>query len=123
MLKIRGRGDEVIVATIELQRQCPTCGTKLDEALPDAVVSRSTDTVDGDWVSFRVGDRHMGGVVVELAYDSRETGTWRTVIGQILEGVPIPWSVSIKGCDDNKDSVVVEVDCPEGTPVHISRPS
>ena len=68
-------------------------------------------------VWFTIGDE-KGGLVVMMFYGS--SGCWATSIGQIGEDVPIPWEVRV-GAEGH--SVVVCVDCPDGTPAKVTRES
>jgi len=66
------------------------------------------------------------GVVVKMRYGKRKgAAVWEAVVGQIDEGVPIPWAVTISGLasqGDNRDhprdyTAIVDIACPPGTPV------
>lgn len=67
-----------------------------------------------------------GGVDVLMAYAPFRGGggTWAAMLAPLDEGVPIPWPVAIKHRERRGEveySVVVEIDCPTGTPVSRER--
>jgi len=110
MLTIRGYSDDVVEANIEKSRKCETCG----QPVKDASQGMVSHDVEGEFgahnesIAFTIGDDE-GGVVVEMIY----IGIWATKIHQLGEDIPVPWQVTI-GADGH--TVVVRVDCPEGTP-------
>jgi hypothetical protein len=69
------------------------------------------------------------GVLVTMRYGSTGMGfaTWTAEIGQMAEGVEIPWPVSITNAeksgrpDPRSYSVTVEIGCPPGTPVKATK--
>jgi len=118
MLKISGHSDDIVEANIELERKCPCCGAEVEKPTK-AVVGGKGDEINAyeQKVWFTIGDE-KGGLVVMMFYGS--SGCWATSIGQIGEDVPIPWEVRV-GAEGH--SVVVCVDCPDGTPAKVTRES
>ena len=121
MLKISGHSDDIVEANIELERKCPCCGAEVEKPTKAVVGGKveSLALIDAyeQKVWFTIGDE-KGGLVVMMFYGS--SGCWATSIGQIGEDVPIPWEVRV-GAEGH--SVVVCVDCPDGTPAKVTRES
>ncbi len=70
-----------------------------------------------------IGSNATGGLVVRMAYSPKWSpdSTWVATVAQVTEDAEIPWPVRIvhgrKDSGDVYHSVVVEIDCPPGTPV------
>ena len=116
MLKIQGHSDDVVCANVKLQRECPHCGAEIEEPA-SAVVGGKDDEIDAyeKKVLFVIGD-DKGGVRVKMFYAAG--GCWAASVGQMAEDVQIPWEVRI---GSEGYSVVVCVDCPDGTPVKVTK--
>ncbi len=82
----------------------------------------------GKSVTIEVGNRDAGGLVVRMRYAPKHTteAVWVAEVRQFAEGVPVPWQVRIRHTHRGHlgsvgsaagYSVVVEIDCPTGTPV------
>jgi len=122
MLRIYGQSDDNVCANIELQCECPHCGQEIEEP-SQAVVSDREDEIGAynKIVTFVIGD-DKGGVAVDLEFE--ESGIWSAKFHQLGvgdDGVPIPWPITVFHGDDDTNSVVVYVDCPNGTPVKVKK--
>lgn len=59
-----------------------------------------------------VGNKKEGGIAVTMNYE--DTGCWSAKIEMLADGVRCPWAVRV---GTTEYVVVVEIDCPDGTPV------
>jgi len=116
MLKISGHSDDIVEANIELETKCSECGHEIEEPTK-AVVGDKSDEISAytQKVLFVIGD-DKGGVRVKMFYAAG--GCWAASVGQMAEGVPIPWEVRI---GSHEYTVEVCVDCPNGTPVKVQK--
>lgn len=116
MLTIRGHSDDIVEANIDLERACPCCGAEVEEP-KRAVVGGSGDEIGAyeKKVHLVIGDE-KGGVAVTMSYE----GCWAATVVQLGEDIPIPWEVKI-GAEGY--TVVVTVDCPDGTQVKVEEKS
>lgn len=64
-----------------------------------------------------VGTKADGGCLVRIKLGAH--GCWEATISLLDEDVAIPWPVEVTS---SGYSVVVEVDCPAGTPTHVGKP-
>lgn len=118
MLRISGHSDDIVSANIELETKCPHCGAEVEEP-SRAVVGDKGDEISAydQKVNFVVGD-DKGGVRVTMFYAA--SGCWAASIGQLGEGIEIPWEVRV---GSHEYTVEVCVDCPNGTPVKVEKES
>jgi hypothetical protein len=118
MLKIYGSGDDNVYANIEMQRECPACGCEIEEPTQAVVGGREDEFGCYEQiVSFTIGGDD-GGIIVEMSYEN--PGVWAGKAKQLSEDTPIPWPVTVT---HEGYSVVVNVDCPDGTPVKMEKRS
>ena len=114
MLTICGGSDDLVIANIELARECPTCGQDVEEPTQAAVCGTDDEIgCHNESVILTIGT-DAAGVVVEMIYE----GVWAAKVHQLDEDVQIPWAITVgsKGY-----SAVVKVECPLGTPVKIMK--
>lgn len=113
MIEIHGHNDVV-------------CLTETREPLEQGIVW--SDEVKANQ-AIRVGTHETGGVFVTLTYapGKKAGATWAARMQQLDEGIEIPWPVAISnappgGLPDPKSySVLVTIDCPLGTAVHVGK--
>lgn len=80
-----------------------------------ADTSTRGDEIGASSARIVIGNHETGGLTVAMKYDG-EDGTWTARLCQLGEDVPIPWPVRIEVAE-RAYSVMVVVDCPDGTPV------
>lgn len=88
----------------------------------EGIVSDEVNHVGGGPVRLRIGD-DTGGLFVVMKYSAGPGAVWSARIEQIEDDVPIPWPVTVRTQDPQNHcgvagyTVIVEIGCPEGTPV------
>lgn len=111
MLRIYGHSDDVVIVQ------------------DDADLVGNEFSCYSEACALLVGEQEGDGLFVTMTYESEECcvgpgAYWRAQISRIDcgddNGTPLPWPVTIRNPRDRETpySVVVEIDCPGGTPVH-----
>lgn len=117
MLKISGHSDDIVCANVSVSRACPDCGGEVQDGLYEGTVVEKEDEIGAynQDLIFYVGDE-KGAVAIVYGYSAN--GCWFATVGLVDEDIEIPWPVSIKS---EGYAVVVEIDCPIGTPVSVGK--
>lgn len=92
----------------------------------DEISSSHPVAIDVGWPEAAPGQNACGVRVVMEYAPSSHGAVWVATIGQFDEGAEIPWPVTVKNApargapNPRSYSVVVQIDCPAGTPVKSS---
>ena len=122
MLMLFGYSDDIVeVEGLRIDKVCQACGHVDEEPTSGHVESgirKEIGCYDQN-VEFVVGDPDTGAVEVTMHYNV--LGVWSATVGRVLEDIPVPWPVVIsdghKELDIPPYSVVVMIECPDGTEV------
>lgn len=113
MIEISGHSDDV-VSVRESREPADRGMVWADEVKPNHTILVGTE---------------KAGVMVTMFYAPGKARTWAARVHQIDEGILIPWPVTITNANaatpavpDRKSySVLVQIACPVGTPVHCGK--